>query len=315
MPLTRPRRATNQRWVTVAEKAIAMEPVPRPTSRPQYSISCQAAVIQTPASAPAATALSATTTTRRMPKRSINAAANGAVSPYRAMSMETASPISPRDQPNSVWRGSMSRPGRELKAAPPMIVTKVTAATIHARCIRGREGLRGGAARGVALSVVGFTWTSIRAAATPHEWLECHPSQGSGHGQRRTGGAPGGQAGVEGPGQGRAHRVPEQIRCVERRAEHQPGRRAVPGQFGGQVRQLGQLHRPADGQCGTGGRERTHPGHQEDHEGVDQYGVQGVPRVLRRRAVPHRADAQPRRDRERGGGHRRGADGDGGGNG
>lgn len=35
MPVTRPRRATNQRLVTVAEKAIAIEPLPRPTSTPQ----------------------------------------------------------------------------------------------------------------------------------------------------------------------------------------------------------------------------------------------------------------------------------------
>lgn len=35
MPVTRPRRATNQRLVTVAEKDIAIAPVPRPTSRPQ----------------------------------------------------------------------------------------------------------------------------------------------------------------------------------------------------------------------------------------------------------------------------------------
>ena len=52
MPVTRPRRATNQRLVTVAAKASAIEPVPRPTSRPQHSISCQAAVIQTVRPAP-----------------------------------------------------------------------------------------------------------------------------------------------------------------------------------------------------------------------------------------------------------------------
>ncbi len=34
-PVTRPRRATNQRLVTVAANAMAMEPVPRPTSSPQ----------------------------------------------------------------------------------------------------------------------------------------------------------------------------------------------------------------------------------------------------------------------------------------
>jgi len=35
IPVTSPRRATNQRLVTVAENAIAIEPVPSPTSRPQ----------------------------------------------------------------------------------------------------------------------------------------------------------------------------------------------------------------------------------------------------------------------------------------
>ncbi len=35
MPVTRPRRATNQRLVTVAANAIAIDPVPRPTNRPQ----------------------------------------------------------------------------------------------------------------------------------------------------------------------------------------------------------------------------------------------------------------------------------------
>ncbi len=35
IPVTSPRRATNQRLVTVAENAIAIEPVPSPTSTPQ----------------------------------------------------------------------------------------------------------------------------------------------------------------------------------------------------------------------------------------------------------------------------------------
>lgn len=35
IPVTRPRRATNQRSVTVAAKARAIEPVPRPTRTPQ----------------------------------------------------------------------------------------------------------------------------------------------------------------------------------------------------------------------------------------------------------------------------------------
>jgi hypothetical protein len=67
MPLTRPRRSVNQRLVTVAAKASAMEPEPRPTSRPQQSISCQAESIHTVAPDPAAITVSATATTRRMP--------------------------------------------------------------------------------------------------------------------------------------------------------------------------------------------------------------------------------------------------------
>jgi hypothetical protein len=75
-----------------------------------------------------------------MPNRSISAAANGAVSPYSARLTETASPIVPRDQWNSWCSGSISNPGSERKAAAPMIVTKVTAATNQARCIRLAAG-------------------------------------------------------------------------------------------------------------------------------------------------------------------------------
>ncbi len=81
MPVTSPRRAVNQRLVTVAAKASAIEPVPSPTSRPQQSSSCQAAVIHTVAPEPTAMTTSAPATIRRMPKRSMSAAANGAVSP------------------------------------------------------------------------------------------------------------------------------------------------------------------------------------------------------------------------------------------
>lgn len=82
---------------------------------------------------PVAMTLSATATTRRIPNRSMSAAANGAVSPYSARLTETANPISPRDQSNSVCSGSMRSPGSEAKAAAPMMVTKVTAATNQAR--------------------------------------------------------------------------------------------------------------------------------------------------------------------------------------
>ncbi len=80
-PVTRPRRSVNQRLVTVAAKASAMEPEPRPTSRPQQRISCQADSIQTVAPEPSAMTVRATATTRRMPKRSMSAAAKGAVNP------------------------------------------------------------------------------------------------------------------------------------------------------------------------------------------------------------------------------------------
>ena len=81
MPETSPRRATNQRPVTVATSASAIDPVPSPTSTPHSRTSCQDAVMNTVSPLPAATTSSATVTTRRMPKRSISAAANGAVSP------------------------------------------------------------------------------------------------------------------------------------------------------------------------------------------------------------------------------------------
>ena len=58
-PVTRPRCATNQRSVTVATKASAIEPVPSPTSTPQQRISCQLAVMKTVSPLPAATSSSA----------------------------------------------------------------------------------------------------------------------------------------------------------------------------------------------------------------------------------------------------------------
>ena len=82
-PVTRPRWAsTNQRFATIAPRTSAIAPVPTPTATPHSSHSCQACGHQRwsgrcrprRAAAPGAT-------TRRMPKRSIRAAANGAVSP------------------------------------------------------------------------------------------------------------------------------------------------------------------------------------------------------------------------------------------
>ena len=80
-PVTTPRCRTNQRLATIAPKTSAIAPVPTPTGTPQRSQSCQAEVISRVSPAPAETSTSAQATTRRMPKRSISAAANGAVRP------------------------------------------------------------------------------------------------------------------------------------------------------------------------------------------------------------------------------------------
>ena len=81
---------------------------------------------------PVATSSSAPATTRRMPNRSIRAAANGAVSPNSSRFTETAAEIVPRDQPNSSCSGVMSTPGVARNPAAPMIATKATAATHQA---------------------------------------------------------------------------------------------------------------------------------------------------------------------------------------
>jgi uncharacterized protein involved in high-affinity Fe2+ transport len=80
-PVTRPRRASNQRVATVATNPIEMAPVPMPTSTPHSSTSCQLAVMTTLNAEPDAIRTSAPDSTGRTPKRSISAAANGAVTP------------------------------------------------------------------------------------------------------------------------------------------------------------------------------------------------------------------------------------------
>src|SRR6478752_1516921 len=136
MPATSPRLATNHRFTTVAMKAIDIEPAPTPTSTPQHSTSCQAAVMKTVSPLPSATITSAKVTTGRIPKRSISAAANGEINPNSIMLTETANPIVPCDQPYSMWSGSISTPGTERNAADPTRVTKVTGATTQAQCTR-----------------------------------------------------------------------------------------------------------------------------------------------------------------------------------
>ena len=80
-PTTTPRCRTNHRLAMIAPKTRAREPVPTPTANPHSSQSCQGLVITRVRPEPSATRSSAAATTRRTPKRSIRAAANGAVSP------------------------------------------------------------------------------------------------------------------------------------------------------------------------------------------------------------------------------------------
>lgn len=80
-PVTRPWRAANQRPETVVANAPAIEPEPRPTRTPQQSTSCQLCVISMVSPAPVDIVSRALTTISRTPKRSIRAAANGAVRP------------------------------------------------------------------------------------------------------------------------------------------------------------------------------------------------------------------------------------------
>ena len=120
-----------------------------------------------------------------MPKRSISAAANGAVSPYSARLTETAKPIVPRDQPNSVCSGSISRPGREREGGraddrhegdggdgPGAVDSQVRAA-----------GCRGPALAGGHRDVrclrhpISLRWLSLRG-----EWPKSHLCKESGHG-------------------------------------------------------------------------------------------------------------------------------------
>ncbi|GMA88456.1 hypothetical protein GCM10025868_37060 [Angustibacter aerolatus] len=97
---------------------------------------------------PIDTSTSAIGTTRRSPKRSMSAAANGAVRPKTTRLMVTAVDVGSRDQPNSPSTGSISTPVLDRKPAEAMRAPKVTAATHQARCTRRRttgEGATGAA--------------------------------------------------------------------------------------------------------------------------------------------------------------------------
>lgn len=88
---------------------------------------------------PHATSTSAPATTRRMPSRSISAAANGEITPYRTRLIDTAAEIVDLDQPNSSCSGSISTLGAARNPAAPTSATNPDAATSQAQCTRSRR--------------------------------------------------------------------------------------------------------------------------------------------------------------------------------
>ena len=132
IPTTSPRFATNQRLAIVAAKTSAIEPVPIPTTTPHKPIKCQGFVIKIVEKAPMPTVVSAVITTLRIPKRSIKAAANGAVRPNSRIFIATASEISSRDQLKASSSGTTKTEGADLKPAVATNVKNVTAAANQA---------------------------------------------------------------------------------------------------------------------------------------------------------------------------------------
>jgi hypothetical protein len=132
IPVTNPRLLANQRVATVAASGTDTAPVALPTTTPHRRSSCQGAFMTVVSEAPVAIVASATSITRRTPKRSMSAAENGAVRPNRRSPSETASEIVPRDQPYSFWRGTIRTPGVARKPAVVIRVTNVTATISHA---------------------------------------------------------------------------------------------------------------------------------------------------------------------------------------
>ncbi len=140
--MTRPRRSTNHRLAMVAANTSAIAPVPVPISRPQNTSSCQEAVMTMLPPEPSATRTRAAEMTRRIPKRSIRAAAKGATSPKSTRLMLTASDMTLVDQPNSSCSGTIRAPGAPRKPAAPSSARNATAATHHAGWTRDRWGAR-----------------------------------------------------------------------------------------------------------------------------------------------------------------------------
>ena len=131
-PVTRPRRATNQRDATVDANTVAMHPEPVPTTAPHRRYKCHGADICVVASAPRLMTESAPMVMRRNPYFSWSAAANGPMSPNNNTLILTAVPTMLRLQPNSSRNGSMRIAGVERNPAAPSSVINATTKITHA---------------------------------------------------------------------------------------------------------------------------------------------------------------------------------------
>ncbi len=81
MPVTSPRWVWNHRFATMAPNTRAIAPVPTPMNTPHSSQSCHGRVITVVRPLATPTTTRAMATVRRTPKRSMKAAANGAMRP------------------------------------------------------------------------------------------------------------------------------------------------------------------------------------------------------------------------------------------
>ena len=90
MPVTRPRRRTNQRCATIAASGTDTARWRSPITTPHSSCSCHGCEILIVVSDATATIAERRDHTRRIPKRSCSAAANGAARPKHTRLIETA---------------------------------------------------------------------------------------------------------------------------------------------------------------------------------------------------------------------------------
>ena len=131
MPVTSPRRRMNQRLPTIAASGIETAPVAVPMTSPHRRRSSHGAEISVVAADAAATTRSAVTVTRRTPKRSCSAAANGAPRPNMIRLIETADDTVAALQPNSCSSGTIRTPAVDRKPALITSTSSVTPAIAH----------------------------------------------------------------------------------------------------------------------------------------------------------------------------------------